>query len=161
LLKESLGGNIITVMIACISPSSSSYEDIVNTLNYASRARKIQNKINKNFKEDDERNYKDVIHSLKVEITQLKEVIFKQTLNSKEIKKINNNTFQIQSICNVTENIRKDNKSFKFDKEKKIVENFMYQENTINFKKEVYESLISNFIPSNNKLEELEKIVER
>jgi kinesin family protein 18/19 len=42
LLKHSLGGNTITIMIACISSSYQSYEETVNTLKYANRARCIE-----------------------------------------------------------------------------------------------------------------------
>ncbi len=35
LLKDSLGGNTFSIMIACISPSSIAYEETLNTLNYA------------------------------------------------------------------------------------------------------------------------------
>ena len=49
LLKHSLGGNSITAMIACISPSSLAFEETLNTLKYASRARNIKKTITKNF----------------------------------------------------------------------------------------------------------------
>ncbi|XP_072940212.1 kinesin-like protein KIF18A isoform X3 [Epargyreus clarus] len=49
LLKDSLGGNCKTVMIANVSPSSMSYEDTYNTLKYAARANKIQLSIKKNI----------------------------------------------------------------------------------------------------------------
>lgn len=49
LLKDSLGGNCQTVMIANISPSSLSYEDTYNTLRYANRAKKIKTNIKKNI----------------------------------------------------------------------------------------------------------------
>ncbi|KAI6049348.1 KIF18B [Marmota monax] len=42
LLKDSIGGNCRTVMIAAISPSSLSYEDTYNTLKYADRAKEIR-----------------------------------------------------------------------------------------------------------------------
>ncbi|KAG5680018.1 hypothetical protein PVAND_009551 [Polypedilum vanderplanki] len=42
ILKDSLGGNCQTLMIANISPSSITYEDTYNTLKYASRAKKIR-----------------------------------------------------------------------------------------------------------------------
>jgi kinesin family protein 18/19 len=45
LLKDSLGGNTRTVMIACISPSSLCFEETLNTLNYASRAQNIKTKV--------------------------------------------------------------------------------------------------------------------
>ncbi|CAB3243627.1 unnamed protein product [Arctia plantaginis] len=49
LLKDSLGGNCKTVMIANVAPSSVSYEDTYNTLKYAARANKIQLSIKKNI----------------------------------------------------------------------------------------------------------------
>lgn len=42
ILKDSLGGNCKTVMIANVSPSSLTYEDTYNTLKYAQRAQKIR-----------------------------------------------------------------------------------------------------------------------
>lgn len=55
LLKDSLGGNCKTVMIANVSPASTSYEDTYNTLKYAARANKIQLSIKKNIVEGDVR----------------------------------------------------------------------------------------------------------
>ncbi|XP_050677004.1 kinesin-like protein KIF18A isoform X2 [Leptidea sinapis] len=49
LLKDSLGGNCKTIMIANVSPSSLSYEDTYNTLKYAARANKIQLSCKKNI----------------------------------------------------------------------------------------------------------------
>lgn len=43
LLKGSLGGNHKTLMIACISPSSSNMDESLNCLRYANRAKNIQN----------------------------------------------------------------------------------------------------------------------
>jgi len=48
LLKDSLGGNCHTVMIANIAPSSITYEDTYNTLRYANRAKKIKSNAKKN-----------------------------------------------------------------------------------------------------------------
>nr|XP_060501851.1 kinesin-like protein KIF18B isoform X1 [Panthera onca] len=42
LLKDSIGGNCRTVMIATVSPSSLAYEDTYNTLKYADRAKEIK-----------------------------------------------------------------------------------------------------------------------
>lgn len=42
LLKDSLGGNCQSVMIAAISPASTSFEDTFNTLRYANRAKTIK-----------------------------------------------------------------------------------------------------------------------
>ncbi|KAJ3194566.1 Kinesin-like protein kif21b, partial [Irineochytrium annulatum] len=45
MLQDSLGGNSQTLMLACVSPSDSSYGETVNTLNYANRARNIRNRV--------------------------------------------------------------------------------------------------------------------
>ncbi|XP_070573077.1 uncharacterized protein [Ptychodera flava] len=44
LLADSLGGNGVTLMIACVSPSSYSLPESMNTLRYANRAKRIKNK---------------------------------------------------------------------------------------------------------------------
>ncbi|XP_055371122.1 chromosome-associated kinesin KIF4-like [Condylostylus longicornis] len=44
LLQDSLGGNSITLMIACISPADYNLDETISTLRYADRARKIKNK---------------------------------------------------------------------------------------------------------------------
>ncbi|KAF8381852.1 klp-4 [Pristionchus pacificus] len=52
LLKDSLGGNSKTVMIATISPASDNYEETLSTLRFADRAKKIVNHaiVNEYFK---------------------------------------------------------------------------------------------------------------
>lgn len=44
-LQDSLGGNSRTVLLACISPLESSLNETINTLQYASRAKAIHNKV--------------------------------------------------------------------------------------------------------------------
>lgn len=44
LLRGSLGGNHRTLMVACVSPSSSNMAESINTLRYSNRARNIQNR---------------------------------------------------------------------------------------------------------------------
>lgn len=48
LLKQSLGGNCKTVMIVCVSPASSHYDETHNTLQYANRAKEIKTKAIRN-----------------------------------------------------------------------------------------------------------------
>ena len=43
ILQDSLGGNSRTSMIACVSPAEINFEETLNTLKYASRARNIKN----------------------------------------------------------------------------------------------------------------------
>ena len=75
LLKDSLGGNCRTVMIANISSSESSFEETLNTLKYANRAKNIKteakrNVLNVNYHISE---YVDLINNLRGEIKQLKE----------------------------------------------------------------------------------------
>ena len=67
LLQESLGGNSRTVMIATISPAQDNYEETLSTLQYASRAKKIENKAKRN-----EDVSQKVIRELKEEIEKLR-----------------------------------------------------------------------------------------
>ncbi|KAM3850912.1 stAR-related lipid transfer protein 9 [Vipera latastei] len=67
LLKDSLGGNSKTIMIATISPASCCYNETVNTLRYASNAKKIINKPRVN----EDANVK-LIRELQEEIRRLK-----------------------------------------------------------------------------------------
>jgi hypothetical protein len=84
LLQDSLGGNrfdpvllfslVVTIcsksqtlMIACVSPADSNFGETMNTLNYASRARNIRNRVMVN--ED----YQAMeVHQLRAEISRLK-----------------------------------------------------------------------------------------
>ncbi|KAL4212137.1 kinesin-domain-containing protein [Rhizopus microsporus] len=52
LLQDSLGGNAMTLMIACVSPAESNLAETLNTLQYANRARNIKNKMEKNELEE-------------------------------------------------------------------------------------------------------------
>lgn len=49
LLKDSLGGNCQTVMIANLSPAHQTYEDTHNTLKYATRAKTIKFQVKRNI----------------------------------------------------------------------------------------------------------------
>lgn len=74
LLKDSLGGNCKTVMIATISPASAQYEETVNTLKYANRAKNIKMRVqaNKKMVYLHISAYKNIIADLKDEIETLK-----------------------------------------------------------------------------------------
>uniref|UniRef100_A0A8C8SWH8 StAR-related lipid transfer protein 9 n=1 Tax=Pelusios castaneus TaxID=367368 RepID=A0A8C8SWH8_9SAUR len=70
LLKDSLGGNSKSIMIATISPASSSYNETMSTLRYASNARNIINKPRVN----EDANVK-LIRELREEIDRLKTML--------------------------------------------------------------------------------------
>lgn len=48
LLKDSLGGNTKTIMLACISQSSKALEETLNTLKYAQKAKMIKTTVRRN-----------------------------------------------------------------------------------------------------------------
>ncbi|CAI9157642.1 unnamed protein product [Rangifer tarandus platyrhynchus] len=63
ILKDSLGGNAKTMMIACVSPSSSDFDETLNTLNYASRAQNIRNRATVNWRPEAERGPEEAVAS--------------------------------------------------------------------------------------------------
>jgi len=67
LLQDSLGGNTKTVMIANVGPADYNYDETLNTLWYASNAKKIKNKpkINEDPKDALLREYQEQIEALK------------------------------------------------------------------------------------------------
>uniref|UniRef100_A0A2R8N8X4 Kinesin family member 27 n=1 Tax=Callithrix jacchus TaxID=9483 RepID=A0A2R8N8X4_CALJA len=73
LLKDSLGGSAKTVMITCVSPSSSNFDESLNSLKYANRARNIRNKPIVNFSPESDR-----IDDMEFEIKLLREALQSQ-----------------------------------------------------------------------------------
>lgn len=74
LLQDSLGGNAITYMIACVTPAEFHMSETLNTVQYAQRARAIQSKprIQQTMDESDKQ---AVIDRLKAEIAFLRQQI--------------------------------------------------------------------------------------
>ncbi|XP_048656378.1 kinesin-like protein KIF27 isoform X3 [Marmota marmota marmota] len=70
LLKDSLGGSAKTVMITCVSPSSLDFDESLNSLKYANRARNIRNKPTLNFSPESDR-----IDEMEFEIKLLREAL--------------------------------------------------------------------------------------
>jgi hypothetical protein len=64
-------------MLACVSPSYMHYEETLNTLKYAARARKIQNPAKRNIKSDKSSivKVKKLIRELKIEVESIKSEI--------------------------------------------------------------------------------------
>uniref|UniRef100_A0A8B9SXD8 Kinesin family member 18A n=1 Tax=Anas platyrhynchos TaxID=8839 RepID=A0A8B9SXD8_ANAPL len=75
LLKDSLGGNCRTIMIAAVSPSSMFYDDTYNTLKYANRAKDIKSSLKSNIVSFDSHisQYVKICNEQKKEIIMLKE----------------------------------------------------------------------------------------
>ena len=91
LLKDSLGGNARTVMIANVSPSINTFEDTYNTLKYANRAKNIKTYVTRNVLSAQYHisNYVNIINNLKEEVSQLKRQL--QMRDGNNYNTINNN----------------------------------------------------------------------
>uniref|UniRef100_A0A674K7X8 Kinesin family member 1C n=1 Tax=Terrapene triunguis TaxID=2587831 RepID=A0A674K7X8_9SAUR len=76
LLKENLGGNSRTAMIAALSPADISYEETLSTLRYADRTKQIR--CNAVINEDPNAR---LIRELKEEVARLRELLFTQGLS--------------------------------------------------------------------------------
>ncbi|KAH7397861.1 putative chromosome-associated kinesin KIF4B [Cadophora sp. MPI-SDFR-AT-0126] len=74
LLQDSLGGNAITYMIACVTPAEFHLSETLNTVQYAQRARAIQSKPRIQQVSDDSDKHA-VIERLKAEVAFLREQI--------------------------------------------------------------------------------------
>ncbi|UKZ89624.1 uncharacterized protein TrAFT101_004668 [Trichoderma asperellum] len=73
LLQDSLGGNAITYMIACVTPPEFHLSETLNTVQYAQRARAIQSKPRIQQIEEGDKNA--IIERLKAEVAFLREQI--------------------------------------------------------------------------------------
>lgn len=75
LLKDSLGGNCRTVMIANVNPAETSFEETLNTLKYANRAKNIKTSVQRNVLNVNYHisEYVALISNLRSEIKLLKE----------------------------------------------------------------------------------------
>jgi len=75
LLQDSLGGNAITYMIACVTPAEFHLSETLNTVQYAQRARAIQSKPRIQQISDNEADKQALIDRLKAEVAFLREQI--------------------------------------------------------------------------------------
>ncbi|KAK4198494.1 putative kinesin-like protein [Triangularia verruculosa] len=73
LLQDSLGGNAVTYMIACVTPAEFHLSETLNTVQYAQRARAIQSK--PRIQQVEEGDKQAIIDRLKAEVAFLREQI--------------------------------------------------------------------------------------
>ncbi|XP_038677297.1 kinesin-like protein KIF1B isoform X19 [Scyliorhinus canicula] len=111
LLRENLGGNSRTAMVAALSPADINYDETLSTLRYADRAKQI--KCNAVINEDP--NAK-LIRELKDEVTRLKDLLCSQglgdildtpvgSLTASPSSTLLNNQAGIQSVSSLQERI--------------------------------------------------------
>ena len=86
-MADSLAGNGVTLMIACVSPAQYNYAETLNTLRYASRAKRIRTKpvIMMDPREALILSLKRDIHSLQIENEHLKAAL---NLHHNSIKEV-------------------------------------------------------------------------
>ncbi|KFW70016.1 Kinesin-like KIF27, partial [Pygoscelis adeliae] len=93
ILKDSLGGNARTVMITCISPSSSDFDESLNSLKYANRAKNIRNKPVVNYNPDQDR-----IDEMELEIRLLRKALQNQQVSNQCSHDSNQERTRISSL---------------------------------------------------------------
>ncbi|KAG1654161.1 Kinesin-like protein KIF16B [Nymphon striatum] len=93
LLKDSLGGNSKTIMIATVSPADINYGESLNTLRYANRAKNIINKPTIN----EDPNVK-LIRELRAEIAKLKSILSASSPSSDMMEKLQENEAKVKIL---------------------------------------------------------------
>ncbi|XP_031828912.1 kinesin-like protein 3A isoform X2 [Nomia melanderi] len=104
LLQDSLGGNSMTLMIACVSPADYNLDETLSTLRYADRARKIKNKpvINQDPQLLEINRLNKIIQELKLALVD-QEIRISDPLEHTELKE--KNQFLQQKIRDLTEKL--------------------------------------------------------
>uniref|UniRef100_A0A8C6TS66 plus-end-directed kinesin ATPase n=1 Tax=Neogobius melanostomus TaxID=47308 RepID=A0A8C6TS66_9GOBI len=96
LLRENLGGNSRTAMVAALSPADINYDETLSTLRYADRAKQIR--CNAVINEDPNNR---LVRELKEEVSRLKDLLYAQGLGD---------IIEIYSISNVSDFKNSNNK---------------------------------------------------
>ncbi|XP_029776464.1 kinesin-like protein KIF27 isoform X2 [Suricata suricatta] len=108
LLKDSLGGSAKTVMITCVSPSSSDFDESLNSLKYANRARNIRNKPTLNFSPESDRMdemefeiklLREALQSQQDSISQSSQIHPEGTSDKNRIRSLEEQVAQLQGEC--------------------------------------------------------------
>ena len=177
LLKDSLGGNARTVMIANVSPSINTFDDTYNTLKYANRAKNIKTMVSRNVLNAQYHisNYVNIINGLKNEVNQLKKQLQLQRINT-----INKNSYIDEQIySNIDINNDQNNTNMGLNSQNQTLGTLTTNKNTIvnnnnNFEEEKFSesvkeikkacecqiSLKEKIITGQNEINKLTEIIE-
>lgn len=103
LLQDSLGGNSKTLMIACVSPATINFEETLNTLKYANRAKNIRNRpiVNQQAEIEAKQKSEDEIARMKEEIANLQTKL-QQTSVSRPVTSSSSSSTSTASIRSST-----------------------------------------------------------
>lgn len=120
LLMDSLGGNTKTVMIANIGPADYNYNESLNTLWYAARAKKIKNKpkINEDPKDALLRSYQEEIETIKKQLAAMGKGGNFEIKQGESVVRVVNDESQFKKIV---ENLEEDKENFRKAKEQEIL----------------------------------------
>jgi len=124
LLKESLGGNAKTIMIAAISPSEDNFAESLNTLRYASRAKVITNKarINEDPNVKIIRELKEEIERLRMLLTERTVPMTKPTGKQQDVKQEHDDNIKLMEQLEASQKIIEQLQMTSEDKEKRTAE---------------------------------------
>ena len=160
LLQDSLGGNTKTVMIANIGPADYNYDETLNTLWYAQRAKKIKNKprINEDPKDALLRQYQEEIELMKKKLLAMgkADLVMQISGNSGVGRNIINEEKQIQKAIEDMENERR---QFKAQSEAEINKIKEQKNKSEEEKKKLIEAIKKKNEENNNQKKEGEELL--
>ena len=163
LLQDSLGGNTKTVMIANVGPADYNYDETLNTLWYASRAKKIKNKprINEDPKDALLRQYQEEIELMKKKLLQMgkgdlvmqisgstgggKNIINEEKQIQKALEDMENERKQFREQSEAAINQIKEQKNKSEEEKKKLIEEIKKKNEENNIKKKEGEELLAKY----------------
>lgn len=121
LLQDSLGGNTKTLMISNVGPAEYNFDETINTLRYANRAKNIKNKpkINEDPKDALLREYQDEISKLKEQLS-----LLNQGIDPAEImrqKGVMGNTNIVEKVIHIEDKEKMNELEEKIAKEKEDI----------------------------------------
>ena len=162
LLQDSLGGNTKTVMIANVGPADYNYDETLNTLWYAQRAKKIKNKprINEDPKDALLRQYQEEIELMKKKLLAMgkADLVMQISGNSGVGRNIINEEKQIQKAIEDMENERR---QFKAQSEAEINKIKEQKNKSEEEKKKLIEAIKKKNEENNNQKKRRRRIVSK
>jgi len=162
LLADSLGGNTKTVMIANVGPADYNFDESMNTLWYAARAKKIKNKpkINEDPKDALLRSYQEEIENMKKQLASFGKV----GMPMKQITDSTGKVIQVEdttAVKKMEEQLEQEKENFKKQKEDEI-NNINLQKNmALEKKKELLEKIDSEKDEFKRNKEEAKKLLNK
>ncbi|XP_054161512.1 kinesin-like protein KIF21A isoform X2 [Oppia nitens] len=123
LLQDSLGGNSMTLMIACVSPSDRDFMETLNTLRYANRAKNIKNKVTANQDKSSQTitALRREIQELQIELQEYKQG--KRLIDNDGTEKINDMYHENNMLMNELQNLKVRVKALQETNERLITRN--------------------------------------